>query len=192
MRLDADLLTHPPGLATLRKIAVKFKLRERYGITLAGLRMYADEFEKLARPVVASQIIAHALGCLPENYRQEVAGGGQVLLLSQVLAVLTAKAEPALKKDRADRREDQTPPPAELSVADLAKLATILSNIARRWRSDTAGGKKTASCLTLEPYNLAEAVRSLYGLIWPPPDQASKVDGHGESGRNPRSSKLIG
>ena len=169
--LDDAILLRPTNCATLEEIAEQFQLTERYKVSLPMLRTYARKLEELARPVMASQLIAGLLGCLPEGYRQRLVAGSQVLLLSRVVQALTAEDD------------------SGLSVADLAKLASILSALAgqsvlsekKRGRSrskasgeherDSDGDRPAAPA---NPTKLAEAVRAIYGISWPPtPDAAT-------------------
>jgi len=160
IRLDKAILFRPPESPTLEAVADKFKLSERYNISLASLRNYARKLEQFVKPAMGSQLLAELLGCLPESYRQQVASGNQVLLLSKVLQALTMGGADAL------------------SVADLAKFSTILSGIASRTnmgskKSTGSGPKKKGPPAESEPSGaepgkVAEAVRMLYGLPWPP------------------------
>ena len=163
-RLDEAILLRPADCATLDQIADKFELAERFGISGSALRSYARKLEQFVRPAVASQLMAGVLGCLPEAYRQRLIAGGQVLLLSRVVQALLAEGG------------------AELSVADLAKLASVLSAMGNRSRlpalkakaapttrtSQTGEGEPDPEPAAGNPTKLAEAVRMLYGLPWPP------------------------
>jgi hypothetical protein len=161
-RVDEAILLRPAKCATLEQIAEKFELAGRYGISHSALRSYARKLEQFVRPAVASQLMAGVLGCLPEGYRQRLVAGGQVLLLSRVVQALSAEGG------------------AELSVAELAKLASVLSAVGSRSRSPAAGAKAAPHTRsssagevdpkppTGDPAKLAEAVRMLYGLPWPP------------------------
>ncbi len=167
-RLDKAILLHPDERATLEAVAAEFKLAERYRITPTALQTYARKLEQLIRPVLTSQLIAAALGCLPESYRQQLVDGSQVLLLSRIVQGLTTGDE------------------SGLPVADLAKLASILSAVAGRTttaraRTRGAGGKPTsaskdadAPVSAADPAKMAEAVRMLYGLSWPPAAESSQ------------------
>lgn len=166
-RLDRAILLRPENLATLEAIADQFKLAERYKVSLAALRTYTGKLEQFVRPVLTSQLMAGVLGCLSEEYRQQLVAGSQVLLLSRVIKALTADGE------------------AALSVADLAKLASVLSSFAgrattARAKTDRARGKRRgnnedagAALSAANPTKLAEAVRTLYGLSWPPGDETA-------------------
>jgi len=161
-RLDEAILLRPAKCATLEQIAEKFELSQRYGLSHSSLRSYARKLEKFVRPAAASQLMAGVLGCLPEGYRRRLVAGGQVLLLSRVVQALSAEGG------------------AELSVAELAKLASVLSAVGSRSRltadrakaahkdrplpTGESGPKSPAG----DPVKLAEAVRMLYGLPWPP------------------------
>ena len=179
-RLDEAILLRPAECATLDQIAEKFELAERFGISGTALRSYARKLEQYVRPAAASQLMAGVLGCLPEGYQQRLLAGSQVLLLSRVVKSLSAEGG------------------GELSVAELAKLASVLSAMGGRSRVPTAhskssrppaSGSKTIrgmhsstsdegepdlSAATGNPTKLAEAVRMLYGLSWPPVEQHPK------------------
>ncbi|HSW46384.1 MAG TPA: hypothetical protein VLM89_12520 [Phycisphaerae bacterium] len=156
--MDAAILLRPEKCPTLEAIGGRFDLAGRYGISPAALRSYARRLEEFARPAMTSQVLAGVLGCLPAGHRRRVLTGSQVLLLSKVVKLLT------------DGRGD-----AELSVADLAKLATVLGSLAgRRTTSSNAktpGGSqrtlRTAPAETAaiqDATSLTEAVRLVYGL----------------------------
>ena len=175
-RLDEAILLRPAKCVTLEQIADKFELADRYGISGSVLRSYACKLEQFVRPAAASQLMAGVLGCLPEEYRQRLVAGGQVLLLSRVVQALSAEGG------------------AELSVAELAKLASVLSAVGGRTRLPAARAKVSSKARTSlagestqEPASgepdpkpsigdsakLAEAVRMLYGLPWPPDESKS-------------------
>lgn len=157
-RLDEAILLRPKGSETLEAIAERFALRERYGLGAKALETYACRIEQLVRLVVTSHLIASLFGCLPEPYRQRLAAGTQVLLLSRVVQALNARGSEALP------------------VADLAKLASIVASVAGRTAGpgvkSKAGKKKdghaAADANQVTPTKLAESVRALYGLDWPP------------------------
>jgi hypothetical protein len=164
-QLDRAILLRPDDAPTLEAIARKFELAERYGVTLASLRTYARKLEELVRPVVTSQVVAGVLGCLPEEYRQGLLAGSRVLLLSRIVQALSGHDG------------------ASLSVSDLGKLATILSAAARAApapsepkRPAGKGARRTrdadTSLTPSDPTQMAEAVRLLYGLSWPPQETA--------------------
>jgi len=156
-RLDAAILLRPPGCETLEAINSKYKLSVRYGVSLRALGRYARNLERLVRPAVASQVMAGVLGCLPAHFRRRLFDGSLVLLLSRVNQVLNDEEGP------------------RLSVSELAKLADVLKDLAH-CRSDPAGrpsrrgakGGRAARAGEADPSKLAEAVRALYGLSWPP------------------------
>ena len=88
-----------------------------------------------------------------------------MLLLSRVIQALTADDAKALP------------------VADLAKLASILKAVSgqavrgrrRRSRSRTSSSGEVGSRgTTAEPAKVAEAVRMVYGLPWPPMSEAEQ------------------
>jgi len=176
-RLDEAILLRPSDCATLEQIADKFELTGRYGISASVLRSYTRKLEQFVRPAAASQLMAGVLGCLPEEYRQKLLAGGQVLLLSRVIRALSAEGG------------------TELSVADLGKLATVLSAVSGRSISpsiktrttskkrssqnsdsmqESASSAFDSSTLSHDPTQLAEAVRMLYGLPWPPDERHNK------------------
>lgn len=152
VRLESAILLRPAGCETLEAIARRFELKSRYGLSLAALRSYARQLEQWLRPAVASQVMAGVLGCLPEDFRRRLIDGSQVLLLSRVNQALS----------------DEDGPP--LSVAELAKLADVLKNLARHRTgsadnpsSDSLGPDETAPDFE----TMAKTVRNLYGIGWP-------------------------
>lgn len=170
-RLDEAILLRPADCATLEQIADKFELASLYGISTSVLRSYARKLEQFVRPAAASQLMAGVLGCLPEEYRQQLVAGGQVLLMSRVVKALSDEGG------------------TELSVADLAKLGSVLSAVggrpsvsATRIKStqkkrsskddaseqESVAGESASISSSHDPTKLAEAVRMLYGLPWPP------------------------
>ena len=174
-QLDEAILLRPAEHATLEAIAKRFQLAERYQISLPVLSAYARKLEEFVRPAMTSQVIAALLGCLPNRYRRQLVAGTQVLLLSRVVQALTADKNKALP------------------VADLGKLASILSAFAgrnagggRRARPrDTQaskGGQTPEHSVAADPTKLAEAVSMLYGISWPPaspsPEQPTKPAPH--------------
>ncbi len=165
--VDAAILLRPADAPTVEAIAAKYKIAERFDISITALRRYARKLEQFVRPTVTSQLMAGVLGCLPKSYRRTLVAGGEVLLLSRVVKALTAeeKGKPAL------------------GVADLAKLASVLSAVGRRTqavrsqklragRGEKADTNPDAGALNSA--SLAEVVRELYGLSWPPPTSASR------------------
>jgi len=158
-RLDREILLPGRQRRSLEALTREFDLPGKYGISAAVLRTYARKLEQVARPVVTSQILAGVLGCLPAAYRRKVVQGSEVILLSKVLN--------ALGKEK-----------NQLSVAELAKLASVLGTLARRpsgsaARSARAGRRNEGSSLAgdiapVDPVKLAESVRMVYGLSWPP------------------------
>jgi len=161
-RLDQAIVLRPADCTTPEAIAEKFDLEKRYGVSLSVLRSYARKLEQFVRPAVASQFLAGVLGCLPESYRRQLVAGNQVLLLSRVVQALTAPGE------------------SGLPVSDLARLASLLSSFARQTRatpgptcphqSENTSEKKGPDTPVTDPdpTRLAEAVRTVYGLPWPP------------------------
>jgi hypothetical protein len=168
-RLDEAILLRPSECPTLEAIGRKFRLAEEYGVTHKGLKTYASRLERLVRPVLTAQVMAGALGCLPESYRQQLVAGTRVMLLSRVVQTLQGRE------------------PSSLTIADLAKLASILSAVARPG-TDTEGGvsrRPRSGCPDRPhgaeravprdaPARITEAVRLVYGLTWPPEDQPSE------------------
>jgi hypothetical protein len=192
-RLDRAIILRPEGLGSLEAIARHFKLAEKYDISIAMLRTYAGKLEELVRPAVTSHVLAGVLGCLPESYRKQIVAGSEVLLVSKVMQALNGDGG-------APGAGGGGNPAAPLSVADLAKLASILVSLARRrGRGDRAVSRTNprgegepaepaGACGTPSgPIKLAETVRLLYGLSWPPengpalpnPPQDSTEDAHG-------------
>jgi hypothetical protein len=169
-RLDQVILTRPEDCATLEAIAERFDLQSRFGVSDQTLRSYASRLEAYARPVVASQLMAAVLGCLPEGYRRQLMAGNQVLLLSRVANALTAEESVAL------------------TVPDLARLTSALSALAGRMTPASRGRpESTRKASTAEqaapavgpaeaPAQLAEAVRMIYGLSWPIQDTPKDAD----------------
>lgn len=168
MKLDRAILLRPEGCRTLDDIAERFELTSRHGISRASLRTYARKVESLVRPEITAQVVAGVLGCLPRRYREQVANGSQVMLLSRVVGALEHKE-------------------TALSVAELAKLASVLASVARRTRRSkvpsrdarrpAVSGPPLAGAANpqapLDPSSMARAVRLLYGLSWPPPETSS-------------------
>lgn len=158
-RLDRAILLPGSGGCSIPEIAEKFKLIEKYAITPAMLATYARKLEQLMRPTVTSQVMAGVLSCLPEAYRRRLIRGSEVLLVSKVLAALNTSKTP-------------------LTVAEMAKLASILMSVAKQNRSPTRRSDRQAeqgSGLTAcdraeaaDPAKMAESIRMLYGLDWPP------------------------
>lgn len=183
--LDRDLLTRPPGRATLETVAAHHQLEHRYGIQARALRTYARRLERLVRPALASQLVSGLLGCMPEAFRQQLIAGSQVLLLSRVVAALLDDA----------RGEDEEGSGRSLSAADLAKLASVVNAVAGRSRSrgrsrpgrredGSPGAPSGASTPGAppdepDPEKISRAVRWLYGLDWPPPSSDAPAPGDG-------------
>lgn len=154
-KLDHAIIFRPAGMASLQAIADAFKLTEKYQVSLAELTAYADKIEQLVRPEITSHVLAGVLGCLPKSYRRQIVDGSEVLLISRLFKALND--------------QDTT-----LTVAEMAKLASILLSLARRPVS--AGGKPGRQKMRpghradepdangQEPIKLAETVRLLYGL----------------------------
>jgi hypothetical protein len=166
--LDQALVLRADSGTTLDAIAKKFELAERFGITARALRSYARKLEAGIRPVMVEQLVASVLGCLPWSYKEQVASGSQILLLSRLVQMLHDETRPGL------------------SANDLARLADIASGIAGRIatnsshprRSRSPAGRELsqdppAECPTA-PAKLAEAVRAIYGLSWPAQSQSAK------------------
>lgn len=161
VRLDHALLARSPGRLRLRRIASEFRLSERYRVSVTALESYARRLEELIRPVLASQVVAGVLGCLPESMRRRMLAGSQVMLLSRAVQAL--------------HFEEKTP----LPVADLAKLATVIHSIGSRAGSaghrgtrkkpeeNRAEGESSRPGAMGDSDRLAEAVRMIYGLPWP-------------------------
>ncbi len=163
-RLDAAILLRPKDCPTLEAIADKFKLAERYGISRAALRTYAGKLEQLVRPMAASQVLAGVLGCLPASYRRKLAAGSEVMLLSRLVKTLN---------------DEKT---STLAVADLAKLAVLLKTVRYPYRKSTTPKRRhnrsprdsvnpSPDSAVGDSEQMAEAVRTLYGLSWPPGKQ---------------------
>ncbi|UCD30589.1 MAG: hypothetical protein JSV03_09020 [Planctomycetota bacterium] len=159
-QLDEAIVLRPDGCASLEAIADKFQLGRRYKVSLSSLRSYARKLEEFVRPAMTSQLMAEILGCLPDSYRQQVVAGGQVMLLSKVLQ--------ALSIDRG----------SALTVAELARLASVLSGVSSRgnmgrtaasgYHDGEKGEQTDTDTDSTSPNKMAEAVRMLYGLPWPP------------------------
>lgn len=164
--LDRLILLRPDEAATLKAIADRLELNSRFGVTLDSLKTYARRLEQLVRPVLVSHVLAGVLGCLPEAYRREMLDGSRVLLLSRVVKALSA-----------DERDS-------LSVADLGKLGSLLSTAGRSpGTSHRSGGTPERSTRDTDPpvsssspVEMAEAVRMLYGLSWPPEEESPAPD----------------
>ncbi len=163
-RLDAAILLRPKDCPTLEAIAEKFKLAERYGISRAALRAYAGKLEQLVRPMAAAQVLAGVLGCLPVSYRRKLAAGSEVMLLSRLVKTLHDEKS------------------STLAVADLAKLAVLLKTMSQpnKKSEKPKPRQKTPPREPLPPTpesaasdseGMAETVRTLYGLSWPPGKQ---------------------
>lgn len=154
-RLDQALLLRPPKLASLSAIAGKLEL-SKYKISPAALKSYAQRLERLVKPAATSNLLAGVLGCLPDAHRRQLVAGGQVMLLSRVIHTISCENKVAL------------------SVAELAKLASILETFAKS-QAKAGRGRKTEdrksaadSAATIgDPRKLGEAIRMIYGLDWP-------------------------
>lgn len=164
-RVDEAILLRPKELPTLEAIAAHFDLAQ-YRISLPALRAYARRLEELARPAAASQLIAGVLGCLPVGYRRRTLAGAQVLLLSRVVQALSCETNPPL------------------SVAELARLGSVLALMARPHQaSRSAGAKRThfrpppAAQGEMQLSRIQDVVRRVYGLSLP---VASQESGRGE------------
>ena len=180
-RLDRLILSRPKGCATEEAITQRLKLTQRYGVSVVALKRYARQLEKVARPLVASQLTAAIVGCLLAEFRRSVADGSQALLLGKVVQTLN------------DRVAEVSGKPKEtLSIADLAKLATVLKAIrppgARRKDKGTAvkgelkGRPNAGAADPDEGLNiLTGTLRALFGLQWPLPSGESQQRG-GEAG----------
>ncbi|MBP7935284.1 MAG: hypothetical protein KA354_11610 [Phycisphaerae bacterium] len=172
-RLDRLILSRPKGCATEEAMARRLKLTERYGVSAAALKRYARQLERCLRPVVASQLTAAMLGCLPAEYRRQITDGGQMLLLSKVMQALT---DP--------QSADNEPPRETLSVADLARLAAVVRAVGspstsgyRPGHDDSQNrvrGRRDAEQTAGNPGELSKAVQLLYGLSWPLPSTGSE------------------
>lgn len=159
-QVDRALLLRPEACATLDAVAARFKLGERFGVTREALRTYARRLEGLVEPVIAGNLVAAILGCLPESYRRRLADGGRILLLSRVVQALTQGQ-------------------AKLAPADLAKLAGLVAAVDGKTtiRPEKSKAYKPGKALAqrsrrqqptlADARNLAEAVHMIYGLDWP-------------------------
>ncbi|MCL2329675.1 MAG: hypothetical protein FWC56_00050, partial [Phycisphaerae bacterium] len=154
---------------TIPAILRHFALQEKYDLTADQVEAYAERVEQLVRPEVTSQIMAGVLGCLPKAYRRQLVAGGEVLLVSRVLQALNMQE-------------------SGLRVAEMAKLASILLSLGRQSRSEETGrrsrsGKQSQKSGArdvdvnegdggnmdgVDSIQLAESLRLLYGLQWPP------------------------
>jgi len=177
-RLDRLILLRPKGCATDEAIAKRLMLTERYGVSVTALKRYARQLEELVRPMVSSQLIAAIMGCLPPEFRRSVTDGSQVLLLGKVVQALNGL------DDNGDKMPNRT-----LSVADLAKLATVLRAI-RPPKARLDGGGEMPNAGELDERQgdnpntlrgdsgvLAATVRTAYGLSWPLPTDESQQGG---------------
>jgi hypothetical protein len=161
-RLDRAILLPAEEPESFEEIARKFKLTEEYGISTAALRTYARKLDELIRPTVTSHVMAGVLSCLPKSYRRKLMDGSEVMLISRVLNAL----------DSGESR---------LETAELAKLGSILAGIgrsrqaaARVARAGRAGaGRAPEDVVPNEPIRVAESVRQVYGLPWPPDSDPS-------------------
>jgi len=168
-RLNEVILSRPSDCATMEAIADKFELTKRYNISLAALRSYASRLEMLVKPTVMSQLKSAVLGCLPESYRQQIIDGSQVMLLSRLIHVLSRSEESGEAKSKSGD--------GELSVAELVKIATVLTGMARQANIGRTANKRSGSAeknhrtpsedQPKEPEKLSESVRAVYGLPWP-------------------------
>ena len=163
-RLHEAIVLRPAGMNSAAAIAAHFDLPGRYGISVAMLKTYAARVEEMVRPAVTSQVLAGVLGCLPESHRRRLIAGSEVLLVSKMLQALEHAG-------------------TALSVAEMAKLGSILGSLgrreSRRIQRPSSSGTPDASDSSVEskghgtrqsPIKLAETVRLLYGLSWPPED----------------------
>jgi hypothetical protein len=162
-KLDRALLTRPKECATLDAILEQFKLSERFGITREALRTYARKIEQLIEPHLAGHLAAAVLGCMPTAYRNEVAAGSEIILISKVVQALTKK-----------KGQGQ----GQLEAPDLLKLASALRAAGQRkpkscnkGSSSRDGVRKTPEAdkgnAKTDQKVLAETVRTVYGLDWP-------------------------
>lgn len=181
-RLDRLILSRPKGCATEEAMARRLKLTEQYGVSVAALKRYARLLDRVVRPVVASQLTAAIVGCLPPEYRRNVTDGSQVLLLGKVVQALSDQAT-----------DGRGVPTQALTVADLAKLATVL----RAVRPSEGGGRSNGSLAQGELKGqgsaglggpggdsdiLTTAVRTIFGVHWPLPTEESQQRG-GQAGK---------
>jgi hypothetical protein len=181
-KLDRAIIFRPPGLKTVAAIMCHFALQEKYELSAEEVTAYAEKVEQLVRPEVTSQVMAGVLGCLPKAYRRQLVAGGEVLLVSRVLQALNTQE-------------------TGLTVAEMAKLASIPMSLARRSGSEQQGGvgggrvRKSRSGQAHggddpsaegggDPIKLAESVRLLYGLSWPPGDSERDSNSSGIVGQN--------
>lgn len=155
-RLDRAILMPAESEDSIEQVARELKLTDQYGVSPAALRSYVRKVEQLMRPTVTSQIMAAVLSCLPEDYRRRLMDGSQVLLVSRLLATLTA---------------DNT----GLTVAEMAKLASVLHMVSGT-RAAVRGAARSAKpgdappetkASDPDPSRLSESVRRVYGLPWP-------------------------
>lgn len=165
-RIDAAILLRPPECSTLKAIAQRFEIRKQYGLSYDSLEYYASRLEEFVRPAMTAQVMAGILGCLPERYRRQVFTGSQVLLVSKVLNLI-----------------NNTDSNATLTVAELAKLATVLASAAGNARTRDGSPKNNQLPLSDDPAapsddqpapadasRLSAAVRMVYGLGLPNQD----------------------
>ncbi len=156
-QLDSAILLRAPGCRTLEQIGKRFELQAKHDISHTALKEYAGKLEQLIRPAMTSEVIAGVLGCLPEDCRERLLAGSQVMLVSRVIQAL-ADEESA----------------GSLSVADLARLATILRSATRQSRvsggsSTRRGGIDCAATgnVPLNEDEIAQAMAHVYGLLCP-------------------------
>jgi hypothetical protein len=159
-KLNRAIMLRSSSRASIDALAAKYDLPKQYGVSAAALRSYARRLEELLRPVLASQLVAAALGCMPEAYRRQALAGSQVLLLSRFVGCVW----------QGD---------AALSAAEMAKLAAVLGSFAEKGASKTARSGRPATpdgtpSSNGQPTKLAEAVRAVYGLTWPPTSRESE------------------
>jgi hypothetical protein len=148
------------------------QLEEKYGISTGALVAYAEKIEQLVRPEITSHVLAGVLGCLPRSYQRQLVAGGEVLLISRILKALNTEE-------------------TGLAVAEMAKLASILTALAGASRGESgkpaglanlkkriAGKPEEMEAQSLHadvvPIKLAESVRLLYGINWPPEKAAPR------------------
>jgi hypothetical protein len=146
----------------MEQAARELSLRKRYGISMEGLRDYAGKLDKLVRPVIANQLLAAMLNCLPSAIRRQFTSGGDILLFSRMVQTLIGHDA------------------SGLATPDLARLTDILTSIPGRPPATVTGTGKAGSGpvqsaaddriieTPAAPTRLAEAVRQVYGLSWPP------------------------
>ncbi|MBI4578454.1 MAG: hypothetical protein HY718_02060 [Planctomycetes bacterium] len=177
-RLDRAIILRPAGCKSIDAIAEHFHLVEKYGISVTALRTYAGKLEEFVKPTLTSQVLAGVLGCLPVSYRRRLVAGSEVMLVSRILQALNDEK-------------------MGLTVAELARLGSILSGLARRGAASNrpAGRGKpsgtdarpdeSADRNGPDPVKMARTVRLLYGLSWPLSGTGRDGDGGGSGPSSP-------